>query len=241
MKNRIIKIIFLLLFSSSIYSQTYYGNKDFGKLEFVNDTLCKVSFTSSDYIKHDNVLKYKRNCDTIWLSSDIKTPYKIKKYDSVNFADNRKGDSAVLKQYRKSGKDYKLINEYLGKLNISRSEIIFYFSNTRLFKGDIIVFDILGYKRLRIETEDTIENFTINLLDEGLEALYIFDEFPLLIKDDKIIPIDYNKNELCWLQNGFYFPTMKKSKKDKSYKTIGYWAIGLIGLPNGFNIEDVIR
>jgi hypothetical protein len=63
---------------------------------------------------------------------------------------------------------------------------------------------------------------------------FIFlDDFPLLIKGNKLIPIDKKKNEECFINNGFYFPIIKKSKKEKNFKTIPAWTIGLQGLSCG--------
>ena len=61
--------------------------------------------------------------------------------------------------------------------------------------------------------------------------------FPLLIKKNKLIPIDKNKNEDCWINNGFYFPTMvrRKDSLDKNVDRILVINRGIIGLYPGYD------
>jgi hypothetical protein len=59
----------------------------------------------------------------------------------------------------------------------------------------------------------------------------VFNEFPLLIKRNRLIPIDKEKQMQCWLDNGFFFPKMKIRKKEEKYDIINGYHIGLRNLP----------
>ena len=59
----------------------------------------------------------------------------------------------------------------------------------------------------------------------------LFNEFPLVVKGDSIIPVDNEKNYQCWIDNGFFFPIMKKSyDKPWEAKDLPYQRIGLEGI-----------
>jgi hypothetical protein len=80
--------------------------------------------------------------------------------------------------------------------------------------------------------------FSITFLNNDYNEVLFLNNFPLLMKGNKLIPCgDKNLLEDCWVNNGFYFPIMKKSKKDVEFETIVRWSIGLRGLCNCFNIE----
>jgi len=59
----------------------------------------------------------------------------------------------------------------------------------------------------------------------------IFNEFPLLVKGNRLIPIDKEKQLECWFDNGFFFPKMKLSKKNKKYDVMNGHDVGLKNLP----------
>ena len=68
--------------------------------------------------------------------------------------------------------------------------------------------------------------------------LYKFSSISPQIKKNKLIPIDKNKNEDCWINNGFYFPTMIYRSKDyepKHSKTIRVAFRGIIGFYPGYD------
>lgn len=52
---------------------------------------------------------------------------------------------------------------------------------------------------------------------------HYFNEFPLKIKKGKLIPISNEAQQKCWINNNYYFPVMKKSKKEKSYYTVAQY------------------
>ena len=62
----------------------------------------------------------------------------------------------------------------------------------------------------------------------SLSRYALFNEFPLVVKGDSIIPVDKFKNYQCWIDNGFFFPIMTigrgepwKVKSGINYQTVG--------------------
>jgi hypothetical protein len=73
----------------------------------------------------------------------------------------------------------------------------------------------------------------LTFLDNTQDAEEIFlNRFPLIIKGNKLIPCG-NKQQIekFWINNGFYFPIMKKAKRNRVFETIPLWSLGLRGLP----------
>jgi len=236
MKTKIFICILICLCSLNILdAQTYYGTNKLGRLEIINDSLYSASFYGLNEIIFIDTGTYRRNGDTIWLNSIVKRPFEI--VDRSNeHSPTWNCNNYMIKQYANFKNKYKLVQEYTA-YNIYVDTI-----NNQLIcswmpsnGSDILVIkDGFIYKRFR-KTGKSTQFFTIRILDDKMDRIY-FDDFPLLIKGEKLIPIDKEKNEQCWIDNGFYFPKMKKANKEKEYNCfiIGYR--GLRGLPSGFDI-----
>lgn len=235
MKFNIIQSIFIILLSiNSVNAQTYYGKEDFGKFEFVNDSICTISFVNKSMYNLIDTCKYTRNNDTIYLFSSTIRPLEI----TVNKEEQKinSGYPILLKQYIKNKEGYKLIFEYCYGIYDTINNIAV-FNNVYIKKGYInVIKDGSYYYRFEWNYGDA-KHFTIKDTRFSSAISSFFDKFPLLIRGNRLIPLDKENNFQCWVDNGFYFPTMKKSKKEKKYKTIGYWSIGLRGLPSGFDIK----
>jgi hypothetical protein len=227
-------LFFSLIGIQTISAQIYYGTNGLGRLEFINDSAYTISFfwlTDNGEIVDTGF--YKQKDDIIWLSSKIRKPYKVISSKEEQFVGT--GYPVLLKLYYKDYKNgnYKLGNEdCYGIFDTINNHIVY---NYRNIQKDYILVIHNGpfYDRLKWEGE-TINFFTIKYMysfpNDVIRPVY-FDEFPLRIKGNKLIPIDERKMENCWINNGFYFPTMKESKKEKNFKTIARWSIGLQGLP----------
>lgn len=79
-------------------------------------------------------------------------------------------------------------------------------------------------------------------LEIDLSMLYrydigaLFDSFPIIVRHDSIIPIDNNKNFICWVDNGFYFPILTANYNHEHWPlVITKSRIGVLGLGNEFN------
>ncbi|MBQ9313363.1 MAG: hypothetical protein IJ213_10030 [Bacteroidales bacterium] len=217
-------ILTLLLFSVQLlFSQSYYGKDDFGRLEFINDSNYVVSFYShAEGLFFDTGTYYKIK-DTIFLNSMKKEAFV---FEEVDEKDNIYMDSAngcdynlMMKFFYLKNKKYEMSKECTGSLiyydNINK-EIKTPFS---VHKDDIVViFDGMIYKRFipRPSKEypdyPGTDSYRIKIVDDKDDRVYLND-FPLLIRGNKLIPIDKNKNYDCWVNNGFYFPKMKRNEK----------------------------
>src|SRR5574344_566674 len=230
MKNII--IILILLFSNFVFSQSYYGKNDLGKIEFINDSTCLVSFLGFPYCDIVDTCTYIKNNDTILLSTKLKQQCNIEyHYDESTIG---KGYPVLLKTYIKYSNGYKLGEEVWNLIYDTLNKRIIW--NNSLNEDKLIVIRIGPYydvrkfiKRQEGTNYGGIMPIIINLnFGPSYNYLY-FDNFPLLLKGNKLVPIDKEKNETCWIENGFYFPIMKRSKKVKRYRTISYWSKELRG------------
>lgn len=65
-----------------------------------------------------------------------------------------------------------------------------------------------------------------------------FDNFPLHISNDMLYPTDTVKNFQCWIDNGFFFPIMKRTHKKSEFNyPASYWNIGIKGLLGVFSFQ----
>ncbi len=221
-----------MLFYISTYSQIYYGKNNFGKFELINDSICSVSFMF-DYENKTDTCYYYTNNDTIFISSKRINPIEVSVYSEKQ--EYNQHYPVLLKSYIKHKDSYELLHEYSYGTYDTINKII-HFNQYKPIKNSIIVIkDGPIYYRF-IWEYDSVSHFSIN--DHNRYQQYtFFNNFPLLVKKNKLIPINKEKNFNCWIENGFYFPIMKKSKISKKYKTVAYWSAGLRGLPSGFNIK----
>ncbi|MFA5542108.1 MAG: hypothetical protein WC984_10575 [Bacteroidales bacterium] len=232
--RKVILFVFVFLYTIQVHSQIYYGEKDFGRIELLKDSIMTVSFAREGYEDLIDTCYYRIKGDTMFLSSKIKKRYEVE----INDKRQPIGDGfpVLVKYYWKTGKGYELVFEYLPIYDTVNEQIVFN-GDFPINEGVILViYDEINYNRM-IWENGLSKKFTIKKVkNSGLQHVF-FDDFPLLVKGGKLIPIDKDKNFLSWVNNGFYFPIMKRAKKEMEYKTIGIWTIGLRGLPSGFEIK----
>jgi hypothetical protein len=239
MKTKIFICAFIYFCSINILNaQTYYGTNKLGRLEILNDSLYSVSFYALNEITYVDTGTYKRNNDTILLNSKVKRPFEVIDRDE-EYDFPKTCNRLFIKHYIDFKKGWQLVYEY------NASHMFFDSINNQLICNwmpsdslDILVIsNSFIYRRLR-KTGVRTQFFTIKFLDDKnkMDRIY-FDNFPLKIKGNKLIPIDKKKNEQCWVDNGFYFPKMKKSNTKKEYDRIIVSYRGLRGLPSGFDIK----
>ncbi|MFV0502294.1 MAG: hypothetical protein ACK5MH_11980 [Bacteroidales bacterium] len=98
-------IYFAVITLSSIKilnAQTYYGKNEFGKFEFINDSVCTVSFLGLPFWDIVDTCSYIKNQDTIFLSSKIQQcEIKYRSYESPI----GKGYPVLMKIYEKRQKN----------------------------------------------------------------------------------------------------------------------------------------
>lgn len=243
------KIIVLFIITSIfpicvVHTQTYYGKGLFGKFDIINDTICTLCFLSNFGNEIDTCLMRKNN-DTIVISSKESWRCKVNIYDEYQIETPIKDiieDIIIVKQYNYSfsNKKYEYVGEYLGIYDsITKTYIL---RRGSLPRGNyILVFKhIFSYSRIKCDIDSYYNNYIgleLNPLCSNGKIL-IFNEFKLLIKGDKLVPIDKEQQTQCWLDNGFLFPKMKLSNKNKKFKIIKGNYIGLMNMPTEFMSES---
>ena len=249
MKKVFITII-CAIFSNIVCSQVYYGKNNLGKLELINDSVYVASFYNENEIIFYDTGSYYKIGDTLFLNSEVKTPFILEEVSRGEGYDIEKegGDIYhIIKFFAKTPENkgrYQMLIE-------CRGYSIFYDSikNELQFSGYvssdeiIVIFDGWMYKRFRPFTYKkngnvSCSNYKIKIIDDKVDRIYL-DNFPLLIKKNKLVPIDKDKNEDCWINNGFYFPTMVRKKDNYTPKpygtTIRVAYRGIIGLYPGYD------
>jgi len=240
-KSRLMKILLLfqlfVCISINCKSQVYIGENNFGKLVILNDTTCNLNFIMANGTVISNDYLCTTNKDTLFISSIESTPLLIK-YSESKYS-RIKGLPMLIKLYRCEKDKYQLMIEgcfgtydtLLNKLFIQDIEVKI---------GDIIVVkDGPFYRRFKVDSEynKKTNSIIIDFSNSNIFDLPYLRKFPLLIKNKKLIPCG-SKKELkeCWLNNGFYFPKMRKRYTKFDFNTIPLWSIGLQDL-SYFNVE----
>lgn len=221
----------------------YYGEGNFGELVIKDDSTYSISFyempTCSPNIFYD-IGHYHRIGDTLFLNSVCKKKYElIECSEQEELLNGNCKSRYIIKHYRIQGKRYYQIDEWVGIQNCDDPTEVFLGSNF-FYEGDLIVikYSIYSY-RFRIGKKLPERCYKIKILDNDVWQEHVYlDEFPLLIRKNKLIPTDKEKNEECWGNNSFYFPKMRKKKKQNKFKVITMWYRGLIDLPNGYNLPQ---
>ena len=231
-------VVLSSVFHSNIYSQVYYGKKKLGKFEIINDSICTVSFikipgTGRLYVI--DTCSYIKAGDTIFISTKVRNKFEIIPYDKP--IPTRFGLTVSIKVYFKKNNRLVFKSETVqGKefaLDTINNQLLFRKRYVSLFDGNILIFytDMYGYTRLRLDNSYPFNEYVlIKFNGMNMNQSVFFDSFPLVIRKNKIIPIDKTKQEECWVDNGFYFPKMKKSSKNKDYNGISWNEIGISGL-----------
>lgn len=234
-------IMTLLLLSNTIEAQVYIGNNNFGKLEFVNDSICELTFYNFYSLKIINKCSFVKREDTIYISSQCKMLYTIDYFDTIQ--NNSRGIPALIKVYERNYKNnYHMVDEIydlqydtiLNKITINNyvpSDCIMVLRINPFY--DIRCFIPWQQSWRQSNSHTGRVNITINIYYNGMGEVYL-DKFPLLIRGKKIIPISKEKQEQCWIENGFYFPKMKIKSNKKRFTTMDYTFRSLSGLPNAY-------
>lgn len=236
--KKFVYLILLLSIKINVNSQSiYYGQHNFGKIEIINDSLLQIDFLYHEFYFKDTCYYSKKN-DTIWIYSKVKERFTINVLDYKPYRDSVDLTPIILKvysnEYSKNHK-YKLMYEYPEMYDFLNKEIII--NDLILENEEIIVLDMFfDYERFKINFTSSENKFVIIKCNDY--AIHIFNGFPLLIKNNRLIPISKEAQEKCWMENGFYFPKMQRSKKTKKYKRIYRGRVGLYGLPQGYDFPQ---
>jgi len=100
-------------------SQVYYGKNGFGKFEFINDSVCTVSFTDIPgwpRLHITDTCSFIQKNDTIFISTKVKNRFEVTIRDSVPKVNGCK--QILLKVYEKRNNNFTLTSEYLDGIQL---------------------------------------------------------------------------------------------------------------------------
>jgi len=229
----------LVILFSNIQAQTYYGKKMFGRIQTINDSVTTVTFISFMNTRSVDTCYIRKNMDTIFLSTKTQWRHKVNIFDNEQTVSYPcfPWDYPIIKIYKYSYPDKKY--EYQGEVvgirdSLTHSIVIL----SVFYRGNYIIVykDFFFYYRVKCSFNNE-RNFIVLEHNPDYVKGVIFNDFPLLIKGNRLIPIDKEKQMQCWFDNGFFFPKMKMSKKNKKYHVINGHYIGLRNLPT--KMEDL--
>lgn len=262
--NIIAFCLFTIIFIKSP-AQYYYGENGYGKLNIVNDSVMRAFFI--DHYEHDKGsftdIIYSRNGDTLFLTSRYKQSAIFDTLISMSevFEPTSNFSPVIMKVYYKF--DYfdslilgskslmDTINYYLGYEEIAywdrnRNNVICFLDNPS--RECIIVLRIAAtYIRVNVpsvikKTEKKKNYYAIIDISGSFSYGHMIslDKFPLLVRDDSLYPIDSSKNFQCWIDNGFFFPVMKKGLPKGQFKySNAVWNKGLTNLRGLFFFQII--
>ena len=227
MTKKILFILFINVMIINLYGQSlYFGVKKFGRLELINDsigTICLNSFYPGKKII--DTIYYRKTNDTMWISTKIKEIYSTIVSDSaIPILD---GSPVIIKRYKKfDDKTYILTQQFVLPFDNINKQIVFNNMQPPLEYGEILYFCEWPSSKFLVK-EPYLSVIGAKYFTIKFNTLYnighYFNEFPLKIKKGKLIPISNEAQQKCWINNNYYFPVMKKSKKEKSYYTVAQY------------------
>ncbi len=241
MKKLIIFFIIVIVLHILSYSQvqTYYGKKSFGQIQIINDTICTISFFYNYGYAIDTCF-IRKSKDTIFISSKESWRCEINIYDE-NQIETPIKDIIIVKQYNYSfsNRKYEYVGEYPGIYDTIKKMYILRRGSFSRGNYLLVYKDISSYSRIKCTIDSCYNNYVgLKLNPQCLgNRMMIFNEFPLLVKGNKLVPIDKEKQAQCWLDNGFLFPKMTISDKCKKYNVINANYIGLRNLSTELSPE----
>lgn len=247
--TRHIIIITLVSIFLPLQAQQYCGPDNKFLFQIENDTLAKGAFLTANHTSNMPFqdIRLTTKGDTVFLNSD--RPHRITWFDvseeeAENIEKKQSGIPVIVKLFNPVNweqkthteyySEYYMWNEHILILDNTSNEIVLPF----LIKDDyVIVVKKYGeYSRTFISEKEFPKGRRVVLSICGpscrdLETQCIFEDFPVKITDDCIIPLNEEKNFQCWIENGFYFPEMhRKTNTKQPIQLINWLSIGYQGL-----------
>ena len=244
MKNSILFIICNFFSLNCLFAQSFYGVNGLGQMELINDSLYCVSFYAYGILDFCDTGTYYKKDDTIYLNSATKQNFEfITEEKKVTNRNLNLFSEYTVKIYRKDKEDeYRFIYETIIPLCHYDSIKKELFASVSVCNGDIVVvesFSPYKYRRFMVATPQKYKSYKLRfrISDDKIDRVY-FNNFPLLKAENKLVPINDDKNFHCWVDNGFFFPTMElKTKKEKRNGRILLSERGVQGLVNKIMID----
>lgn len=234
--NRKIKCAIILLvatiFSSNVAdAQHYYANDERGELEFINDTQYVISFYSLANLIFYDTGYYTKDNDTFFLTSNKQFCYSISSVFDTSELEEYEQSSFLIKYFVNwpEGKTRK--GETIVRKGFRNKERDILFSSTWFTIGEVfVVYDNWIYRRFKVSKEfirdytpgqRTVSNYWLIIERDKMDRIYL-NRFPLLIRGEKLIPIDKDSIYSCYLLNGFIFPTMDTKSRQLRKRCVLY-------------------
>lgn len=215
----------LLLTAMLSDAQQYCGEYNRFLFEVVNDSLAKGAFLKD--FEHDMKLKtydihLSKRGDTTFLN--LNRPHRltwsvITQAKAEEVLKNQSGKHVIVKcfipNYRSVSPDYLKKWEGVYLMDTHSHQIILPY---KLIPDDyIFVVNAWGCVRTFVPKNECPHEDERLLLDLsgvyspiGEDSKCLFDNFPIRITNDSIIPLNKEKNFECWIENGFRFPDMHR-------------------------------
>ena len=218
--------------------QSYYGKNNLGWLRFINDSTAVADFLGLPYNPlNKDTCKVSSIGDTLFLTTKATWLYKVYLYtEPVEKHNIEYLESANL--YTQSlipheWCDATMAGWYDSVHKMHYIECFYVFQKNYFYI--VVLSHLEKYSRVAFYSEKTSCYLTIGieqnpLYYDGWTGI-ILDHFPLLVKGNRLVPCCDLKQVQCWVDNGFFFPIMKKGQPGKSFVRIPSKYRGMQNLP----------
>lgn len=233
---RIFLVVSCMLWVCDGFAQHFVAKDGSGELNIINENQYEISFYSISGADSEPEASffdtgyYRISNDTMFLTSktltwaDIVTTYDTSRLERLNEA------SYLIQNFGVNlhGKWYEQY-KYIVRDVYRKGDTIVLYCPRFLSRGCILsVYDnyiqrrVIPNKRLFFSYQKE-PSFYVIIYPDNVDRIYL-DNFPVLIRGKKIIPIDENKNFECFVYNGFGFPKM--DNKNRTINKIGVMSRG---------------
>lgn len=222
------RLFLFLLLSIPIYAlgQKYFGNNGFCRLLLNDSVYCIYAYNLVEEDYYDTgycqIIQ-----DTVFLTSVQPPCLTISALIDTNNLLVENGNQYLIKGYRLINDKLCLQFEHVVNRVYTADGIKTVYCPYSIYEGDIVVvYDNWTYKRTYLKRKNLskgqcLVGFFISITPDKNDRVY-FDKFPLLKKDNMLLPLNENKNHESWIYNGFYVPIMTTKEQEIQPKCLLY-------------------
>lgn len=202
--NKYIYAVAIICFSNYCNAQNYYGVDGFGKLTLTKDNKYHLHYFDTGLEEGS----FRIYGDTLYLKSDY-LPIQLVEMPLDSFYEP-KGYNIPFKVYNEDCLILDTIAIYDTINNMA-------FIDVSIEKGLVLAFEMIPFT-YKIMLDTSIKGSQWVRLAKGLNRKIFFDNFPLLIFKDCLIPIDSSKKTVFRRINNLDISPMCKGRRNKKYK-----------------------
>lgn len=228
MKARYIILCVLIIFMGKgvCFPQHFVALDNSGELKILDGNQFEISFYSINGFDTGREASffdtgyYRVDGDTLFLSSRTRSWAEVvNDFDTTGL--NRIADAHYLiERYgiTENGKWFRVF-KYIVTMAYQKCDTIVMYCPWTIYRESILsVYDNVISKRLLPDVNlfrgtELKKGFYLKIFPDKVDRIYMSD-FPLLIHDNKLIPIDRNKIYRCLVYNGFIFPELVLSGRE---------------------------